>query len=63
MVDWRVLAQIIIHNGMEAPHLMRREGKDHGMQFILGAIFFVVVVGILGAGVPWPRCRATERKQ
>ena len=38
-------------------------GKGSRMQFVLGVIFFVVVVGILDAGVPWPRCGAAERKQ
>ena len=33
------------------------------MQFILGIILFVVVVGALDAGVPWPRCRTKETKQ
>ena len=26
------------------------------MQFILGVILFVVVIGWVDAGVPWPRC-------
>jgi hypothetical protein len=33
------------------------------MQFILGVILFVVVVGIVDAGIPWPRCNAKEPKQ
>ena len=33
------------------------------MQFILGVILFVVVVGAVDAGVPWPRCRAKETKR
>ncbi len=24
------------------------------MQFILGVIFFVIVVGVIDAGLPWP---------
>ena len=28
------------------------------MQFILGVVLFVVVIGFVDAGVPWPRCRA-----
>ena len=27
------------------------------MQFILGVVVFVVVVGVVDAGVPWPRCK------
>jgi hypothetical protein len=26
------------------------------MQFILGVVLFVVVIGVIDAGVPWPRC-------
>lgn len=26
------------------------------MQFVLGVILFVVVIGALDAGVPWSRC-------
>ena len=33
------------------------------MQFILGVVLFVVVVGIVDAGVPWPRCKVKETKQ
>jgi hypothetical protein len=33
------------------------------MQFILGVILFVVVVGAFDIGVPWPRCRTKETKQ
>ncbi len=33
------------------------------MQFILGVLLFVVVVGWVDAGVPWPRCAAKEPKQ
>lgn len=32
------------------------------MQFILGTLFFVVVVGLLDARLPWPRpARKRER--
>jgi hypothetical protein len=37
--------------------------SKHGMQFILGVVLFVVVVGAVDAGVPWPRCGAKEAKQ
>jgi hypothetical protein len=30
------------------------------MQFIIGVIFFVVVVGIVDVGLPWPRCGSAE---
>jgi hypothetical protein len=30
------------------------------MQFILGVIFFVVVVGLLDARLPWPRPRPNK---
>jgi hypothetical protein len=33
------------------------------MQFILGVIFFVVVVGLVDRGVPWPRCGAPETRR
>ena len=33
------------------------------MQFILGVVLFVVVVGVIDAGVPWPRCGAKETKR
>lgn len=28
------------------------------MQFVLGVILFVVVIGWLDAGLPWPHCKA-----
>jgi hypothetical protein len=34
-----------------------------GMQFILAIVLFVVVIGAIDAGVPWPRCRAKGPKQ
>ena len=37
--------------------------SKHGMQFILGVVLFVVVLGAVDAGVPWPRCRAKGAKQ
>jgi hypothetical protein len=33
------------------------------MQFILGVVLFVVVVGAVDAGVPWPRCSAKGPKE
>ena len=36
---------------------------DCPMQFILGVILFVIVIGAVDAGVPWPRCGAKETKQ
>jgi hypothetical protein len=33
------------------------------MQFVLGVLLFVVVVGVIDAGVPWPSCRAKESKR
>jgi hypothetical protein len=33
------------------------------MQFILGVLLFVVVVGAVDAGVPWPRCDRKESKR
>ena len=35
---------------------------DCRMQFILGVILFVVVIGVVDRGVPWPRCKAKETK-
>jgi hypothetical protein len=32
------------------------------MQFILGIVLFVIVVGAVDTGVPWPRCKAKEPK-
>ena len=32
------------------------------MQFILGVIFFVVIVGLIDAGVPWPRCGSENQR-
>jgi hypothetical protein len=36
--------------------------KTKRMQFILGVLLFVVVIGIVDAGVPWPRCRTKAGK-
>jgi hypothetical protein len=33
------------------------------MQFILGVFLFVVVIGVIDAGLPWPRCGAKGAKQ
>lgn len=33
------------------------------MQFILGVIVFVVVIGAIDAGLPWPRCKSKVAKQ
>jgi hypothetical protein len=33
------------------------------MQFILGVFLFVVVIGWLDAGLPWPRCGSREDRQ
>jgi hypothetical protein len=33
------------------------------MQFIIGVILFVVVIGALDAGLPWPRCGSQGTKQ
>jgi hypothetical protein len=46
---------------MGAQPSLAREGK-HGMQFILGVILFVVVIGALDAGLPWPRCGSRGAK-
>jgi hypothetical protein len=32
------------------------------MQFILAVVLFVVVIGAVDAGVPWPRCGSKEAK-
>jgi len=32
------------------------------MAFILGVIFFVIVVGLIDARIPWPRPQRGERK-
>ena len=32
------------------------------MQFILGVLLFVVFIGWVDAGVPWPRCAKGPRK-
>jgi hypothetical protein len=32
------------------------------MQFILGVIFFVVVVGLIDAKLPWPKPRREAEK-
>jgi hypothetical protein len=31
------------------------------MQFILGVIFFVIVVGLVDAGLPWPAPKGRSR--
>jgi hypothetical protein len=31
------------------------------MQFILGVIFFVIVVGLVDAGLPWPASKGHSR--
>lgn len=31
------------------------------MQFIIGVIFFVVVIGVLDARLPWPRPKSGVR--
>jgi hypothetical protein len=33
-----------------------RKGRLSTMQFILGVIFFVIVVGVGDAGLPWQVC-------
>jgi len=33
------------------------------MQFILGVVLFVVVIGWLDAGLPWPRCNQGTEKE
>jgi hypothetical protein len=33
------------------------------MQFIVAVLLFVVVVGAVDAGVPWPRCKEKESNQ
>ena len=33
------------------------------MQFIFGVIFFVVVIGVLDARLPWPRARRKRGAQ
>jgi hypothetical protein len=33
------------------------------MQFILGVILFVVVIGWLDADLPWPRCGSGEGRR
>lgn len=33
------------------------------MQFILGVFLFVVVVGIVDAGLPWPSPQSKENKR
>ena len=30
------------------------------MQFILGVFLFVVVIGVVDVGIPWPRCRVKK---
>ena len=32
------------------------------MPFILGIVFFVLVVGLVDRGVPWPRCGAETKR-
>lgn len=32
------------------------------MAFILGVIFFVVIVGVLDARLPWPASRSRKRR-
>jgi hypothetical protein len=32
------------------------------MQFILGTVFFVVVIGVLDARLPWPRPAPPRRR-
>jgi hypothetical protein len=33
------------------------------MQFILGVILFVAVIGVIDAGLPWPRCQSKGAKK
>ena len=33
------------------------------MQFVLGVILFVFVIGAIDAGLPWPRCGSKVEKQ
>lgn len=32
------------------------------MAFVLGVLMFVVVIGIVDAGLPWPDPNSTDRK-
>ena len=32
------------------------------MQFILGVVLFVIIVGVVDAGVPWPRCEKGAKR-
>jgi hypothetical protein len=38
-----------------------RKGRPSTMQFILGVIFFVIVVGLVDAGLPWPAPKGRSR--
>jgi hypothetical protein len=38
-------------------------GRRSGMQFILAVILFVVVIGAIDAGLPWPRCGSGGARQ
>lgn len=38
-------------------------GWSDGMQFILGVIFFVCVVGMIDARLPWPKPRSQDKQQ
>jgi hypothetical protein len=33
------------------------------MQFIIGVIFFVAIVGIIDAGIPWPSPKSGRSRQ
>jgi hypothetical protein len=33
------------------------------MQFIIGVIFFVVIVGIIDSGIPWPSSKPDRSRQ
>jgi hypothetical protein len=46
----------------QAAEIFALEDKQ-SMQFILGVILFVVVIGALDAGLPWPRCGSGSAKQ
>jgi hypothetical protein len=38
-----------------------RKGRPPTKQFILGVIFFVIVVGLVDAGLPWPAPKGRSR--
>jgi hypothetical protein len=51
----------LLRRGLGHAAALTRARKERLMQFILGVIFFVIVVGLVDAGLPWPAPKGRSR--